>query len=314
MNEVTPLVSVVVITYNSSQYIKETLESVKAQTYRNIELIVSDDCSTDNTVKIIKDWIELNKNYFRRALLVETPKNTGVAPNVNRGIRQANGEWIKGLSGDDQLLPDSIKDYIEFVTKNPQCNICFGKLHFWGENKDFVSKQQDYYEQNYYPYLKADYKTQFMKIQEILFVPGPGLFYKKELWERIGGLDERFPFADEYPFTYNVLESGEQIYFLDKEVYGYQIREGSLCKSMKSKKTKLNPIVFNNQYKYIRQIHIWKMIKHGYPFLAYHILIHYYRTSLANKNCSSFIMIITRLLFILSPYAYIKRLKKIFHH
>lgn len=55
MSSTNPLVSVVVITYNSSKYIVETLNSVKKQTYKNIELIITDDCSTDNTVSVIKD-------------------------------------------------------------------------------------------------------------------------------------------------------------------------------------------------------------------------------------------------------------------
>ena len=58
-----PLVSVPVITYNSAKFVLETLESIKAQTYQNIELVISDDCSTDNTVQICRDWVDLiNQN------------------------------------------------------------------------------------------------------------------------------------------------------------------------------------------------------------------------------------------------------------
>ena len=55
------LISIVVITYNNSNYIEETLESIKSQTYNNIELIVSDDCSTDKTVEITEEWIDKNE-------------------------------------------------------------------------------------------------------------------------------------------------------------------------------------------------------------------------------------------------------------
>ena len=61
-----PLVSVSVITYNSSKTVLETLESVKTQTYPNIELIISDDCSPDNTVEVCREWIEQNKERFVR--------------------------------------------------------------------------------------------------------------------------------------------------------------------------------------------------------------------------------------------------------
>ena len=98
-----PLVSIIVITYNSSKYVLETLESAKAQTYQNIELIVSDDCSTDNTVEICHNWIEQNKERFVRTELITVEKNTGIAPNCNRGVKAAKGEWVKLIAGDDVL-------------------------------------------------------------------------------------------------------------------------------------------------------------------------------------------------------------------
>ena len=96
-----PLVSISVITYNSSKYVIETLDSAKAQTYQNIELIISDDCSTDNTVEICKNWINDNKERFVRTELITVKKNTGISPNCNRANNAANGEWIKEIAGDE---------------------------------------------------------------------------------------------------------------------------------------------------------------------------------------------------------------------
>ena len=70
-----PLVSVTVITYNSSKTVLETLDSIKAQTYQNLELIVSDDCSTDDTVELCRNWIEQNKERFVRTELLTVEKN-----------------------------------------------------------------------------------------------------------------------------------------------------------------------------------------------------------------------------------------------
>jgi len=113
-----PLVSIIVITYNSSKYVLETLESAKAQTYQNIELIVSDDCSTDNTVEICQEWIAKNKERFVRTELITAEKNTGIPANCNRGVKSVQGEWVKLIAGDDALLPDCIEYYLFYIKKN----------------------------------------------------------------------------------------------------------------------------------------------------------------------------------------------------
>lgn len=225
-----PLVSIVVITYNSSTYIEETLDSTLGQNYPNLELIISDDCSTDNTVEICRNWLEKHGKEFKRTKLVVAPVNRGVAPNCNQGIREANGEWIKGLSGDDKFLPNTIRDYVDYVKENPEAKIVFGEFSFYGVNQTLVKKAKSSYEEKLYPLIKKEQRKQYKNILKHMFVPGPGLFYKKSLWKEIGEFDENYPMAEEYPFIFEILRRGNRIYFLDKEVYGYNIREQSLCR------------------------------------------------------------------------------------
>ena len=80
------LVSVIVVVYNSSKSVLETIESIKNQTYKNIELVITDDASSDNTIEIVTEWGEKNRNYFNNFLVLKTEKNTGVSANVARGI------------------------------------------------------------------------------------------------------------------------------------------------------------------------------------------------------------------------------------
>ena len=74
-----PIVTVIVYSYNSSQYIFETLESIRNQTYPSLMLIISDDCSTDNTVEICKKWIDKNESRFIKTKLLTYEKNTGIS-------------------------------------------------------------------------------------------------------------------------------------------------------------------------------------------------------------------------------------------
>ena len=89
-----PLVSIIVVTYNSSKYILETLESAKDQTYKNIELIVTDDSSKDNTVELCKEWMQKNSARFVRTEVITVPQNSGIAANCNRGVNAAEGTCI----------------------------------------------------------------------------------------------------------------------------------------------------------------------------------------------------------------------------
>lgn len=223
-----PLVSIVVITYNSSSFIEDGLESIKNQTYRNIEIIISDDCSTDNTVEICKRWLEKNKMYFRRSKLVTSNHNTGVAGNLNRGFTEAIGEWVKTLSGDDKFLPCTIDEYVKFIQSNPSAEIICGKFKIYGDNQELVKFHNIFYEKYDYPKINLDQKKQYRENLKGLFVPGPGLLYKKALWEELNGFDDRYPFCEEDPFMFKLYKSKRKVYFLDKEVYCYQIRSNSL--------------------------------------------------------------------------------------
>ena len=125
-----PLVSVVVVTYNSSHTILETLDSIKEQNYENIELIVSDDHSSDDTVKICKDWMDEHKERFIYCQVVESPNNTGVTANVNRGWKASHGEWVKILGGDDLFLPYAVQEVMQCATPEKEIIVTQYKTFF----------------------------------------------------------------------------------------------------------------------------------------------------------------------------------------
>ena len=221
-----PLVSVIVITYNSSKFIEAGLNSITNQVYNNIEIIISDDCSTDNTVDICKQWEKQNSIKFERVKIIEAQKNTGVAGNLNRAIKASHGEWIKTLSGDDQFLPNTIKDYVEYIN-NVRCDIVFGRSLIVGDEESITEYYDKLYNHYIYPKLKRgiDQKRENLKS---LLITSPGLFYSRKLYDKIGGYDERYQFCEEDPFLFKVYSHGYNIEFLDKIVYKYLVRPDSL--------------------------------------------------------------------------------------
>lgn len=98
------LVSIPVITYNSAKTVIETLDSIKAQTYPNIELIISDDCSTDDTVQLCREWIEKNGERFERTELISVTKNTGVSGNNNRAKQLYISEGFEIEREDERVI------------------------------------------------------------------------------------------------------------------------------------------------------------------------------------------------------------------
>ena len=145
-----PLVSVPVVIYNSAKTILETLESIKAQTYPNIELIISDDCSTDNTVALCRDWIDKNKERFIRVEIIVPDHNTGVAGNCNRAYAACEGEWIKSIAGDDLLMPNCILDCTTYVLEHPNTIYLFGRCTAFGANESECKQIDAFFDYSFF--------------------------------------------------------------------------------------------------------------------------------------------------------------------
>ena len=110
-----PLVSVGILCYNSAETILETLESAYALDYPNMELIISDDGSTDQTLEICKKWLSNHKDKFIKIKVLTVSKNTGTSGNCNRIVKASEGEFVKYLAGDDVFLPNCLKDNIDAI-------------------------------------------------------------------------------------------------------------------------------------------------------------------------------------------------------
>ena len=107
------LVSIIMPSYNTGRFISETIESVFAQSYSNWELILVDDCSTDNTDEVVEDYLSDDRIYY-----IKNDKNSGAAISRNRALRAAKGKWIAFLDSDDLWEPDKLKKQIAFMEKH----------------------------------------------------------------------------------------------------------------------------------------------------------------------------------------------------
>lgn len=109
MNE---LVSIIMPSYNTGKFIAESIRSVQAQTYENWELIIVDDCSTDDTEAVVADFLD------DRIIFLKNDINSGAAVSRNRALSEAKGRWIAFLDSDDLWLPEKLEKQIAFMKDN----------------------------------------------------------------------------------------------------------------------------------------------------------------------------------------------------
>ena len=106
------LVSIILPSYNTASFIEETIQSVLNQTYTNWELIIVDDCSTDNTDEVLENIKDSRIRYFKN------DKNSGAAVSRNKALREAKGQWIAYLDSDDLWMPEKLEKQIHFMETN----------------------------------------------------------------------------------------------------------------------------------------------------------------------------------------------------
>ncbi|MDR0571389.1 MAG: glycosyltransferase [Rickettsiales bacterium] len=130
-----PLISVLIPTYNREKYIAEAIESVLAQDYRPIEIIVVDDGSMDNTKEIVKQYDKKIVKYFYQ-------KNKGIPGARNACLAKAKGEYIAWLDSDDYYLPDKLTAQMNYMREHPDCEIVFTKYENFLENEEVKNNEK----------------------------------------------------------------------------------------------------------------------------------------------------------------------------
>lgn len=278
----TPLVSVVVASYNASKTIIETLDSIKAQTYSPLELIVADDCSQDDTAVKCKEWMAENQNRFVRSKLIVNEENKGISANFNIGVRASSGEWVK-IFGDDILLPDAIEKNMAFVQKN-DCNIVISRMKYFSNDTREIIKvhpREDYI-------LPVSSHEQYIaQIQNKIGVPSPTWFYKRELYDKLGGYDERYRLFDDIPFALKLLKAGNYFSYMPQVTVLYRITNTSVSNN-KILNGKQKQLSFEGRYAIYRELQKPELKKYGFlgTILNYDLAYYFYRKKINSRDNS----------------------------
>lgn len=222
-----PKVSVIIPSYNHSQFILETLESVLSQTFKDFECIIIDDGSTDNTKDIVLDWIRIDERfryYFQ--------ENAGLSSARNKGISLSIGQYILPLDSDDKISDNYLEKCFLTLNSNSRVKIAYGEAFFFGNsNKKW---NLDIYNFDDLLYKNMIYCT--------------GLF-RKEDWKYVGGYDENLKSGlEDWEFWIHILKKGGEVVKIVDCFFYYRLKENSM----------IIDSVINNSYGYNSRLYVFE--------------------------------------------------------
>ena len=167
-----PLISIITPSYNSEKYISETIESVLAQTYKNWEMIIVDDVSSDDSLQIIEQYTQKDS----RIKVIRSKQNMGPAHARNRAIKEAKGRYIAFLDSDDVWFPKKLEKQIQFLTEN-NLVITYSAYETMDENCKYINTRNIQTSITYNDMLKSNHIGNLTGIYDTDFF---GKVYMKE--------------------------------------------------------------------------------------------------------------------------------------
>lgn len=201
-----PLVSIVTPAYNQAEYLAETIESVLAQDYPNIEYIVLDDGSTDSTPEVLSRY----GGRFRW----ERHDNMGQARTLNKGWAMSRGELIGYLSSDDLLMPDAISRLVETLVTAPDAVVAYGDFDLIDAHSHHLRTIQ-----------AEDFDLRRLTV-DLVCQPGAGALFRRTVFEQTGGWQPHLHHVPDFDFWLRVAHYGRFVR-VSHVLAAYRVHDGS---------------------------------------------------------------------------------------
>jgi glycosyltransferase involved in cell wall biosynthesis len=229
-----PLVSVILPVYNQEKYLKETIESILTQSFRDFELIILDDGSTDNSAQIISEF-EVKDS--RIQAYFETNAGKGMA--TNNLVAKAKGEWCAFLDADDVMLPDRLERQLDFHKSNEGVDASSCNCYNINEEGNMFGTQR-------YPGLTtiAEFKLATARGQFIT-CSYTGLMVSKKVFIEVGGLKKNFEPCEDFEFFNRLADRGFILLIIPEVLMKYRFHTDAI--------TVRKPILVLNTITYVKQ-------------------------------------------------------------
>ncbi len=220
-----PLVSVLIPCFNHEKFIGDCLNSIIAQNYRNIEIIIFDDCSRDNSYNIVLSYQKRLNELFQRVVIKRKDVNSGVVNNLNEMIQISRGTYIKELASDDFIFPNAIVDLVDFAEDHPEYDVIYS-------NGVFIN-DKDHYPLTSVKDRKIIYNSSppsggqlTEKLCNGCFISAPTVLIRRDTFSKYGNYNNQYVFED-WEYWIRVSETGK-IGYCDTVTVAYRVLEDSM--------------------------------------------------------------------------------------
>ena len=212
-----PLVSIVIPAYNSERYIGRTVTFALATDYPNLEVVVVDDCSTDNTLKVLELF------HDKRLRVIRNEKNLGMTGNWNKCVRSARGEYVKLIPADDLVYPDCIKKSLPLLLRHPDIKLVVTGTDLINEKDETIGKYLHWPVRGVFDGRKLAKPS--MIFNNFYGNPVCALFRKSD-FEDVGGFDECFPYILDFDL-WLALSSLGRVAVIKERLNAFRVRTDS---------------------------------------------------------------------------------------
>lgn len=209
-----PKVSIVLPTYNGQRYLRESIDSIIVQTYKDWELIIVNDCSTDETPKIIAEYLE--KDF--RIRTVNNKENQKLPKSLNIGFREAKGEYLTWTSDDNMYLSKALERMVCFLDENKNVPMVRAQMDVVNEYGEFIQKYIEY----------SDIDMYFNDCVGACFM------YRKEVISKVGEYDPSKFCIEDYEYWMRILEHYGRIGQISEVLYKYREHTASLTSAKRA--------------------------------------------------------------------------------
>ncbi len=226
--EVEELITVSVVTYNHAPYIKECIDSILSQTWQNLEILVIDDCSTDETVDLVKSYHDPRIN------LITKKKNRGVSDSTDVYLRQAAGRYIATICGDDRMAtPFKIEKQVDFLKRNKWCSVVFSDIELIGERGKTLDAETSPAKQILRVFQSGIQNQEPEQLLNIFFLTGnvlagPTMLADMQVFHQFGSFDRRYLQLQDFDMSIRLLINGVGIAVIPEKTVSYRIRDNQM--------------------------------------------------------------------------------------